>query len=124
MPGFRQIISKRDVVAIGEDCESCKREATHLCSQKVGVLMRCGVPLCDDCSHYTDKRVPVHDRDGADRSSNKWLAEQQAEELMEIGTLASGAMEAAKERMTPPPSKKEMKRARDDLVQLLDELGK
>lgn len=108
-------------------CVSCKREAEHRCQQKTGLFRRCGAPLCSGCAHYDDRRSPLHDRIGADRSNNRSRAEEQAAELIAIEemreltgnpneTVPFGGEEPAK------PSRRERKKQRDDLVQLLNEL--
>lgn len=112
----------------GELCESCKREATVFCGQrtKQRLLSRtCMVPLCDDCCHWGDKRVPLHDRKTADRTGNKTRAEEQAEELLEIGDTLGMVKQAAAETMQElkPTSARQRRKQRDDLVQLLDELA-
>lgn len=106
-------------------CVSCKREATQACKQKIGLLRRCGALLCDDCQHYDDRRAPLHDRISTDRSKNRWRSEEQAEELAaieELEPLTGDANKRAGPVVEKPLSRRERKKQRDDLVQLLDEL--
>lgn len=34
---------------VGEMCVSCGEQATHSCSETMGLV--CGAPLCDNCEH-------------------------------------------------------------------------
>src|SRR3954451_6644730 len=112
MPGWS---GQEKMRVLGEVCESCKREASHSCQHKTGLFTKCRVPLCDECTHFTDGRVPMHDRYNADRSGNKLRAEEQAEELMEIADAANSAVTAIKPK---PVSERQRRKQRDDLVQL------
>jgi hypothetical protein len=116
----------RSTLFPGDVCVSCKRDATATCSHKTGRFRRCGQALCDDCTHYDDKRWPVHDRANVDRSSREWIAERQAAELSAIDEQLDQAITAAAavEQATSgtPPTRREVRRARDDLVRLLGEL--
>lgn len=104
-------------------CVSCKREAEVRCPQKLGLFRRCGAPLCHGCVHYDDRRSPLHDRIGADRSNNRSRAEEQAEELIAVEDELRPLTGNANETVGPvKPSRRERKKQRDDLVQLLNEL--
>lgn len=114
----------------GELCDSCKREATVFCGQRTkrGLRSRvCMVPLCDECTHYDDKRWPIHDRSMSDRSGNQWIAERQAEELLAEGDLLgvdTEVLSVAQDALgrLKPVSARQRRKQRDDLVELLEEL--